>query len=505
MRQNGCPAYKCVTMKLLKKLAVLFAFLFLISNVYAQDFDLFSGKFYELKEGEERIEFEAFNGTYNICGSEVRTIPIMVVNNDDSDNKFTLESFGAEWARLNVNEFSLPKKQRGVVFLKLAPGLDVGGKYAVKVSALSSANSRKDLVLDVNAEKCYSLKLELEKEYDKACGGVEKQYSGEITNDGKSKTDAKLSINGPNWISIDKNAFSIDVGNSEKFELNAEIPANAKGIFNVAISAIAKNTPSINSGKNLRLEIVSKYDCHKADIISDLRIRNDYSNVYVPIKIRNSGIEKAEYEISVEGPRWISVEPKRIAINPEQYGNVNLNINPDEKVAEGDYGAKINVKHDENVYSKNIDIILGKSQFLKSLKSFFSFYKYYIYIAAFFIVLLLIFRRQISNKIKKSYKDYKARRARLKALEAARKARQKKAKTIAKAELEVKKISQYRRRWILLIIGVILTTSILFFSTSQLDFPVSKEFVKKYYAYFIVGILISVIIIFLIEFYSRKK
>ncbi|MBI2653432.1 hypothetical protein HYX02_01335 [Candidatus Woesearchaeota archaeon] len=488
---------------------VFLIFLFLISSAYAQNFDLFSGKFYELKEGEERIEFESFNGTYDICENEKKAIPILIVNNDAVDNKFVLDAFGVSWINLNVKEFLLSKKQRGIIFLQLAPVLDVEGKYAIKISTLSSANSRKDLILDVNVEKCYSLKLELEKEYDKACGGIKKQYRGEVINNGKNKVDVELNVNGPNWISVNKNAFSVDVNNKQEFELNADIPANAKGVFNVVVNAVAKNFPSIKSEKNLRLEVVSKYDCYKADVIADSRIKNDYSNVYIPIKVRNSGIEKAEYEISLEAPSWISVEPKKLAVNPEQIGNMNLNINPDDEVAEGVYGVKIHAKFEDITYTKNIEVVLGKKQYLKNAKLFLNFYKYYLYITVIALAALFIFRRQISTSIKKSYKDYRHRKTRLKALEAARKARQikskKEAKAIEKAEFGVKKVNKYRRKWILFLTGLVGVILILSFSIYQFNFPVSKEFVKAYYTYFIAGVVISFFIIFMIERHNKKK
>ena len=509
--------------KIEKILVVFFVFLFLISFVYAQvdarelafDYSLFSGKFYELKEGQEKIEFEVYNGTYNICENEAKTIPILVVNKADIDNKYSLQAAGASWISLNVKEFSLPKKQSGAVFLDLNPGQDANGRYNAKVSALSSiGNTKKDLSIDINVEKCYALKLELETEEDKVCGGVKKQYNGEIINNGKRESDIELSIKGPNWVSIDENEFSVSPNDRESFELSADVPANAKGVFNVIVNAVVKNLLSIKSEKKLILEVVSKYDCYKADVIADGKIQNDYSNIYVPIKIRNSGVKQADYEISLEAPDWISIEPKKLTVNPEQLGNLNLNINPDADVKEGNYPIKINVKSDDIAYPKNIVVVLSKKQFLKETKSFFVFYQYYIYVILILAILLFIFRRQISNKIKTSYKNYRTRRARLKALEKARKARvarenassrsaqlKKEIKLLEKAEFKPQKIKKYPS-YILFAIGLIVVASLLYFSIYQFNFPVSKSFVKIYYLYFIAGILISLFIVFLIEFYK---
>jgi len=238
--------------------------------------------------------------------------------------------------------------------------------------------------------------------------------------------------------------------------------------------------------------------------LKDATIKNYYSNEYVPIKIANSGIKRAYYYIILDAPDWISIEPKNISINPQQFGNLNLHINPDAQAAAGAYAIKISLKSGDVVYSRNIVIVLSKRQFLKGLKLFFVFYKYYIYAVLLIAAALFAFRRKISGKIKAKYKNYKIRRARLRALKAARKARQLKIqiKKLEKAQLEAKKISNPKRKRVLFFITSIGVASILFFSIYRFDFPVSKEFIKTYYAYFIAGILIALFIIFMIEFYK---
>ena len=513
--------------KAVRLFTVLLLFFYVFNLVYAQDYSLYSGKFYDLKEGEEKIEFEFYEGDYNICENEKKTIPILVINEDTkTDNTYSLDAIGAGWSKLNVNEFSLPKSQKGVVFLELNPDENTDGRYNVLVNSISSVGKiKRDLSLDINVEKCYSLNLELEIEEEQVCGGIKKQYSGEIINNGKQKDELELSVQGPNWVNADKNAFSIAANDRQKFELNAELPANAKGIFNVFVKAAIRDLPSISSEKKLSIDVVPKYDCYKADVIADPKIKNDYSNAYIPIKIRNSGIKQADYEISLEAPNWISIEPKKLTVNPEQFGNLNLNINPSAETAEGNYPIKIYVKFEDIAYSKNIEIVLSRHEFLKKIGSFFVFYQYYIYVILFIIIILFIFRRQISNKIKITYKKYRIKRARLKALEAARKAR---AEKRAKKEIIIEeppkpegikrlrkssgmRVSEFATRslahrslWILFLSGLFTVAVILLFLIYQFDFPASKEFVKNYYGYSIAGVVISLFAIFMIEFYNRK-
>ncbi|MBS3105533.1 hypothetical protein J4234_04705 [Candidatus Woesearchaeota archaeon] len=257
-------------MKKTKKILTVFAiFLYFISFAYAQDFALFSGKFYGLKDGKQKIEFEFYNGTYDICENEKKTIPILIVNNANSDDNYSLSASGVGWAVFNLKEFSLPKKQDGIIFLELRPTANAKGNYYIGVIAFSSEGIRQNLLFNINVNRCYSLSLELEKEKDKVCGGIKKQYSGEITNAGEQEISVELSLKSPNWISLDKNIISVVANNTQYFRLNADVPANAKGIFDVIVNAAIKNPPSINEEKRLSIEVVPKYDCYKADALAE--------------------------------------------------------------------------------------------------------------------------------------------------------------------------------------------------------------------------------------------
>ncbi len=411
-------------MKKIKKLIVFALFLFAINLAYAQNYDIFSGKYYYF-EGEEKIQFEFYNDTYSICENDEKTIPIMIVNKANVDNRFSLDLIGSSWASFNVKEFFLAKNKNGVALLNLKPGQNTNGNYNIKINALSAVgNIRKDLSLSIHVENCYAITLELDDKEDKICGGAKKQYLGEIINEGSQKSDIELEVIGPIWINLDKNAFSIDAANKEKFELNVDVPDNSKGVFNILLSAIVKDIP-VKSERVLKLEIDTKYDCYKAEF-SDKKIKNHYSNEYAPIKIKNNGLRKATYNVSLEAPEWVKVDAEKLTVNPGQFGNLNLNINPNLDIAEGTYPVKIILRYEDVTYSQNFDVVLSKKQFFKNAKTLLVFYQYYLYVILFVLIVLFIFRKKILNTIKTKYKNYKLRKARLRALEKARQARAKK-------------------------------------------------------------------------------
>jgi len=410
-----------------KKLLVFVVFLlYFASFAYGQNYGISSGEISDTAaSGEVKIKFNPYSGVYNICENEEKIIPIRVDNKDAaSDTQYSLSVLGADWATPNVKEFALRKKQSGVIFLDLRPGDDTKGRYKINVAVSSASGIRRELILDIDVQKCTSLSLELEAEYGKVCGGTKIQYNGRILNNGRKQSDIKLKINGPNWVSLEESAFSVPAGSKQGFQFNADIPSNAKGIFNLGISAFIEGLPSISSERNIRLESVPKYECYRADIISADKIKNYYSDSYTLVKIRNSGTRQADYDASVDGPPWVSIEPKKLAVNPQQFGNLNLNINPNPSIPEGVYAAKIKIKFEDAVYSKDVSISLIKeNEALKNIKLFFIFYKYYIYAALLAMIIIFFSRRKVLNAIGAKYKAYKTKKSRLRALELARKAR----------------------------------------------------------------------------------
>ena len=400
-----------------KLACILIGLLLLINPAYAQDYSMVSGNFYELKQGQEKFEFRSFNETYRMCEFDERAIPILFANKDaNNEDMYSLDIKGASFAGLNVEEFSLQKKQSGIVLVTLNPGENTSGEYGIVVGALSSAgNLRKEVVIDVKVEKCNAMDMQLQQEYDRVCGGEKKKYAGEIINLGTEKIGVGLAAKKPVWADVDRNDFLISPRLKEEFEIGIDVPDSEQGTFYISLSSVINSLPSIKSEKTLKIDAVPKYDCYKAEVISDDRIKNYFSASYIPIKIKNIGIRKAEYEVGIEGSDWMAIEPSKLIVNPGQRGNVNLILSPVSTVSEGAYPVRINVRLDDITYSRAIEIILSKDR-MNGIWHFLVFYEAYIYLIFVLIAVLLLF----SPKIRKSYRNYRLRKARLNALEKAR-------------------------------------------------------------------------------------
>jgi uncharacterized membrane protein len=472
-----------------------------------------------IDEADESIEFSQHDKFYLLCKDEQKSIPILITNNENFGNRYRLFLDAPEWAGLNVGSAGLGTKKSGI-FLINFDTTDTEGEFDFRLNAISELGKvQRKKSIEVNVGECYALELELEKEKDVVCGGEEKSYDAAIKNTGTLGQNVKLELKAQEWASVGNDSFYLGSGQEKILTLSVSPDDDVSGSFLVEVFAVAGNK-TLGSGE-VEIDVMSKSDCYKADISTKTSINNFYSHDLFFAKVKNSGIKKAAYDVSLEGVSWVSASPKTLELNPGQVGNINLNINPSTDVDPGTYGIEINLESNGAVYSKNVDIVLRKeSEFMKKFKAAVKFYQYYIYLLILLIVLIIVFRKQI----KKRYEKYKVKSERLRALRLARKKREeerereleekrKEEKKARKKEKKKKKFDIFFKKynlWIyvslLIAIGIFLGHQNRLFNARYLHLYIRNFFVGYLY-YILIGIGSIVVIFLLFLFYNliRKK
>ncbi|MCH8003354.1 MAG: hypothetical protein IH934_01885 [Nanoarchaeota archaeon] len=402
------------------------------------DYTLDQGKVVE--EVKESLSFLQYDGSYSLCKNEQKSIPILIVNNENFENGYKLFLDAPEWTGLNVNSISLGAKKSGI-FLINFDTTDVEGEYNFKLNAISELGKvQRKKNIEVNVQDCYALELDL-KEEDIVCGGEDKDYEVIVKNLGALEQNIKLELDAPEWVNVENASIYLGSEQEKTLTLNANPEDDISGNFFVTVNAIIEDKPELEFSDRIKLDVTSKFECYKANINTKTSVTNFYSQDFFSAKVKNNGIKKAAYDVSLEGPSWISASPETLELNPGQTGNLNLIVNPGTDVNQETYGIKINLESNGAVYSKDVDIVLRKeSEFVKKLKTTLKKYRYYIYLLILIIILIIILRKpimRIKNKVKKDYEKYKVKTERLRALKLARKEREEEKKK--KKELEEKK------------------------------------------------------------------
>ena len=71
----------------------------------------------EITDAEDKIEFIAHDGSYELCKNEQKAIPILITNNENFANIYRLKMDAPEWASLNADEVRLNANKSGVLLI----------------------------------------------------------------------------------------------------------------------------------------------------------------------------------------------------------------------------------------------------------------------------------------------------------------------------------------------------------------------------------------------------
>ncbi len=491
---------------------------------------------YSLEQGgvtdaEDKVEFIAHNGSYELCKNEQKAIPILISNNEDFANIYKLKMDAPEWASLNSNEVKLNAKKSGVVLINYDT-TDIEGEFDLKIDALSRLGEvHRKKSIEANVGECYALGIEIDKEKDVICGSEKNAYDVSVKNNGAFGRNIAVAVEGPKWANIENGSFYLEPEQEKALELEINPENDVSGNFLVEVFSVANNKTRLRFSDTLSLGVMPSTACYQAEIDAKESVTNFYSREFIYAKIKNNGIRNANYSISVDGPSWANANPKNLELKPGQSGNVNLEINPGLDVEESAFDVKLNAESNGNIYSKGIKINVKKeSEFAKKLKSTFRFYQYYAYLFLIILALAIIFRRQIGktrNGIKKRYEKYKAKRERLAALRAAREEREEKRKEEKKIKGEERKEEERKKQEgkralkragrkapkrfnpLTILIYILIITAILIFIGHQnklfnakyLNIYISNFFVSYFY-YILIGIGVVVVLFLLVLIYN---
>ena len=500
---------------------------------------------YSLEQGEvigeieESASFLQHDGPYILCRDEEKSIPILITNDEDFENQYRLFLDAPEWTGLNIDSVRLGAGKAGLFFINY-DATDVDGQFDFKLNSISELGKvQRKKNIEASVEDCYALELELEKEKDAVCGGEKKNYEISLKNPVTSGKNVGLESGGAEWTGFgNRTSFDLKSEDEETAILSINPGDDVSGSFLVSVSAVVDN--KTRASDEIKIDVTSKFECYKATVSAKTSITNLYSQDFFSAKVKNDGIKKTDYNVSLEGVSWVSASPETLELNPDQTGNINLNVDPGADIEPGTYGVKINLESKGNVYSKNVDIVLKKeSESVKKVKSAAKAYQYYIYLLVVIIVLIFVFRKQIiksKNNIKKRYEKYNVKSERLKASRLARKEKeeekekereQKKKQEEKKKESEEKKKEENARKeklketkkktkkkfkislgktwiYILLVIalGIFVGHQNRMFNAKYLHIYIKNIFVGYLY-YILIGAGVVVVLFLLLLFYNH--
>jgi len=408
-------------------------------------FDVDTGDLIDVKEGQTSASFSKHVGAHKICEKGEKVLPVLITNKESYGNSYVLSLKGPDWTKLNINEVSLDGNKKGLVLIGLNPWEGAKGGYKLKFDAVTKLGKvKKSKEIDINVDKCYGLKIELEKEEDFVC--EETSYDVKVENDGSLLEEINLSTN-LDWAKIKINETLVLGGNKETISKLILKPKDISGVFDLEVRGSVVGQ-EVKAGDKIKLSVAPKEECYKVGIDAK-KIVNYYTEEYYNINVVNNGLKKAHDNVSLEGPSWADISPNFLELNPGQKGNLNLYVNPTEDVKADTYKLILKLSFEDTDFSQEIDVSLIKeSQVIKNIKWFVKYFQYYIYLGLVILILVFIFIKPIKilfQKIRKKYDGYKIKREKKKQLKEEKKKKEEEKRRL-KEENKARQEEEKRRK-----------------------------------------------------------
>ncbi len=486
-------------------------------------YDVKTGNLKVIQDDQTTVRFKEHEASYAICQNQELYLPILIDNKEDYANSYLLSFDGPEWIKSSTERVELDGNSQGVVFLKLDPDSQAEGEFNLNLNILAElGNVHKVKQINFTVDKCYGLLIDIKKDKDIICG-VSKNYDITIENDGKFSE--VLELNTSSEIAKINNTLTLGGNTKRTVSMVVDPSEEELGIFDISVKGNVLGT-LVSASDSISIDLIKREECFRPYIAIDENIDNKFTEEYYAVTVINNGLKDVVYDISIEAPSWVEVTKQQLFIEKGKKDNFNIHVKPfDEK--EGDYDIALTLKAENVTYSKNIKFKLRhENWFVKTLKNLMSFYRYYILLLVVLVILIIIFFKPIQNKYaqfkdnnrkfkegiekqRQKEEEIRLRREERRKMQEERKInkeKEKQARLIKKAEKKVKK-QKARKKFKLSFLKVflILALIIVFAGLIYYFFENIRDFFVLYYIYVIVGIVLLIILINILSFFSKDK
>ena len=308
----------------------------------------------------------------NICEHTQEIIPITIENTGSTSNKFNLNLDGPLWANLDRNTITIAPNSVGTVNLVINPDYGVEGSFEVEFSATPERGEVTAYnVFDINIKKCHGVSVDIEKSMDKICNSLENTYSVNIRNVGEYTKEYYLSIDGPDWATLDQTSATLDVGEEAQLTLTInplyDVP---EASYIISVEATAKDSEKIANSDTIEVETVTIDQCYQAFLGLEESSMDVYydSSATLPVVIENRGTYTTTYELSVSGTAssFTYLNPSTVTIDAGKSEVVYLYVAPSGQITNGDYSITVSARLGDSsiLASEKVDITVSESGYV---------------------------------------------------------------------------------------------------------------------------------------------
>lgn len=305
---------------------------------------------------------------YEICENEELTIPLIIKNQGTSNNNYKINLYAPKWAILEKKELLVNAGQEITINILVSPPYKTDGNFTVKAETLTDYGAvKKSVETNINVKKCYGVLVDIEKEEDKICNGMDKSYKVNIKNTGKSQNTYDININIP-WATTSQDKITLESDAEKQLTLVVAPPIGT--IAKTYSIDIIASDPISKEGNNdiINIEAITKEKCLKTEISTEettVEVIID-KDVIILLIIENKGIETVSYFINITGnaASFSQINPDKLTLKPGEAEAIYLYTAPPIQTEIGTYEVTVTIATKEmtNLASKTIKINVKESE-----------------------------------------------------------------------------------------------------------------------------------------------
>ncbi|RMD57835.1 PGF-pre-PGF domain-containing protein [Candidatus Woesearchaeota archaeon] len=314
-------------------------------------------------------QFQAFGDisvNAPICGATQRNLTIANTGSERATYSISVDGSASQFVKFSAINFALDAGKKALVETYYEIPCDTEpGKYPLNIYF---SDGIQELVLpqEVSAEHQLSLIATASKTSKVITPCESAEYEIKISNPAEFTEIYKISTQGREDATTSHKEIVLEAGQSKNIKVKAE-PQDCTEHGTSLINTTIK-TEKTKQEASIPFELIIR-PTNIPEIspeISEIRTNHEHSSAELSIK--NIGDETTTYEMSVEGPGWVSITPTTTTLEPGESTTITLVLEPSENEPEGKYALTVlaTVQSSSIVYEKPLKLILKEPGWIET-------------------------------------------------------------------------------------------------------------------------------------------
>jgi len=276
-----------------------------------------------------------------ICPGELATFKAILKNlgRFAEDYNIAIQGPAKDWATLSDSFIKLDPGQEKDFFVYIKPPEDKTGKFDFTLTASSATRAFTSSTSTLEILPCYDYELRAEKALYSLCESGKLNVPLTLQNKGTVTNTYKLSLNAPNFVTLEKTLISLAPDQVTTVNLILSPGFGIQGDFPVKVT-IKNELGKITKLLPLTVRVEKCYDVQTNIMAETATVCNTFTS-QKQVLIKNTGRFDNTFNFALEGATFASLDKTSVTLAPGAEESATLTINPPEKTPARTYNIKV--------------------------------------------------------------------------------------------------------------------------------------------------------------------